>query len=110
MKGPVVPGALQTQREATGMVARLRRRFDTKNAFFRVPARAPERAIAEPGKKHGLNARLAELLLINRLKARISRRPHAADILERAARVVFVTCKNWFSAPNGRLPQRRNPL
>jgi len=42
-------------------------------------------------------ASIAQLLLVARLKAR-TRRDLAVDSLDRAAHVMFVTCKNWFSA------------
>jgi hypothetical protein len=42
-----------------------------------------------------LRASLAQLLLVTRLRAR-TRRDLAVDLLERAAHVIFVTCKNWF--------------
>ncbi len=57
-----------------------------------------------------LKAGIAELLLVNRLKARSTRRTQAREMLERASHIVFVTCKNWFSASDGRTPERRNPL
>ena len=41
-------------------------------------------------------APIAQLLLVARLRAR-NRRDLARDSLERAANVIFVTCKNWFS-------------
>lgn len=41
-------------------------------------------------------APIAQLLLVARLRAR-NRRDLARDLLERAAQVIFVTCKNWFS-------------
>lgn len=41
-------------------------------------------------------APIAQLLLVARLRAR-NRRDLARDSLERAAQVIFVTCKNWFS-------------
>ena len=40
-------------------------------------------------------APIAQLLLVARLRAR-NRRDLARDLLERAAQVIFVTCKNWF--------------
>jgi hypothetical protein len=43
-----------------------------------------------------LRASIAQLLLVARLRAR-NRRDLAVDSLENAARVIFVTCKNWFS-------------
>lgn len=54
-----------------------------------LPVAAPERQVGFP-------ASIAEFLLVFRLKAR-RRSALSADILERAVRVVFVTCKNWFS-------------
>lgn len=42
-----------------------------------------------------LRASLAQLLLLTRLRAR-TRRDLAVDLLERAAHVIFVTCKSWF--------------
>lgn len=44
----------------------------------------------------GFQAGIAEFLLICRLRARRRAEP-SADVLERAARIVFVTCKNWFT-------------
>ena len=41
-------------------------------------------------------APIAQLLLVARLRAR-NRRDLARDLLERAAQMMFVTCKNWFS-------------
>lgn len=54
-----------------------------------LPVVAPERPVGFP-------ASIAEFLLVFRLKAR-RRSTLSADILARAVRVVFVTCKNWFS-------------
>ena len=47
------------------------------------------------GRHDGSRARYAELLLISRLKAS-SQDNEIAEILERAAQIVLVTCKNWF--------------
>jgi len=56
----------------------------------RLPAVVPKRPVGFP-------ASIAEFLLVFRLKAR-RRTPVAShDILERALRVVLVTCKNWFA-------------
>jgi hypothetical protein len=41
-------------------------------------------------------APIAQLLLVARLRAR-NRRDLARDLLERAAHVLWVTCKSWFS-------------
>jgi hypothetical protein len=48
-----------------------------------------------PRRDIGFQASIAEFLLINRLRARRPTQP-SADVLERAAHVVFVTCQNWF--------------
>lgn len=42
-----------------------------------------------------LQAGVAELLLLCRLRAR-RRAVQSADVLERAARIVWVTCQHWF--------------
>lgn len=61
---------------------------------------------AEVRRVDRLRASLAQLLLVARLRAR-TRRDLAVDLLERAAHVIFVTCKNWFlSSPerDGQVP------
>lgn len=89
----------------TGLVARVRQRL-----FPATPAGSPFTKLALPSKRGiSFRAGLAELLLINRLRAR-SHRNQAAVMLERAVQIVFVTCKSWFSAPDGKTPQRRKPL
>ena len=50
---------------------------------------------AEVRRVDGQRASMAQLLLVARLRAR-NRRDLAVDSLERAAHVIFVTCKNWF--------------
>ena len=66
-----------------------------------VPAIAPQRQVGFP-------SRSAEFLLVLRLRA--SRRSAlSADILERAVRVVFVTCKNWFAGTDSHTPRPRRP-
>lgn len=42
-------------------------------------------------------ASVAQLLLVARLRA-LNRRDLAMDTLERAAHVIWVTCKSWFSS------------
>lgn len=64
-----------------------------------VPAIAPQRQVGFP-------SRIAEFLLVFRLRAR-RRSALSADILERAIRVVFVTCKNWFSGTDAPAPRPR---
>lgn len=115
MKDRLGADAARVSLEAPGIVSRLRQGLDASQAFFRAPARLPKKPVAVPAvtagaKLQSFNSRIAELLLVNRLKARIYQRAHAPEILERAAHVLFVTCRNWFSAPGSRLPQRRNPL
>jgi len=64
-----------------------------------LPAIKPQHPVGFPSS-------IAEFLLVFRLKAR---RPSmlSADILERAVRVVFVTCKNWFSGADSHHPKPR---
>lgn len=64
-----------------------------------VPAVAPQRQVGFPSK-------IAEFLLVFRLRAR-RRSALSADILERAVRVVWVTCKNWFSGTDSPSPRPR---
>lgn len=52
-------------------------------------------------------ASIAQLLLLARLRAR-NRRDLARDSLERAAQVMLVTCKNWFSAAHGTQASRED--
>jgi hypothetical protein len=55
---------------------------------------------AAPRRDIGFKASLAEFLLINRLRARI--RPQVAqpvqspEMLQRAEKIIYVTCKHWF--------------
>jgi hypothetical protein len=53
-----------------------------------LPAVSPPRPLGFP-------SRIAEFLLVFRLRAN---RWSASDMVERAMRMVLVTCKNWFSA------------
>ena len=84
------------------IVASVRQRlFPADTVTIRVASR----------RRISINASIAEFLLINRLRARSSQRwQQAAEILERAAHIVFVTCKNWFSAGKGHLGGGRTPL
>ena len=61
------------------------------------------------GRGIGFQARLAEFVLLNRLKAR-SQRDESAEIMARAERIVFVTCKNWFAESDRDAVQRVQPL
>lgn len=69
-------------------------------ADYPVPAIAPQRPVGFP-------SRIAEFLLVFRLRARRGS-ALSADILERAVRVVFVTCKNWFAGADSHSPRPRN--
>ena len=69
------------------------------------PADYPGPAIA-PQRPLGFPSRIAEFLLVFRLRAR-RRSALSADILERAVRVVFVTCKNWFTGADSHSPRPR---
>lgn len=85
-----------------GLVARFRQRL-----FPGLPALPSRPSLYAPDK---IKAGIAELLLVNRLKARSARRTQAKDMMERAAHIVFVTCKNWFTPNEGATPGRRTPL
>jgi len=78
------------------MASRFRQRLFQPWSGPRAPAatRLPE-PIAQ--KKMSFQASIAEFLLVNRLRARKRAEP-SADVLERAAHIVFVTCQNWFAA------------
>jgi len=78
------------ERASSGVLTRLRQRLLSR------------RITLTPG--------IAQLLLINRLNAHSLRKMLDADVLERAARIVFVTCKNWFSSPVGKILSQRKPL
>jgi hypothetical protein len=93
---------------SSGVVARVRQRLFPGN----TNAVKPE--VVEPypplTRSITVNASIAEFLLINRLKARSQNRAQAAEMLERAAHIVFVTCKHWFTSGDGQSPGRRTPL
>ena len=60
-----------------------------------------------PGRPVGFPSRIAEFLLVFRLRAR-RRSLLTADILERTVRVVLVTCKHWFSGTDAHQPRKRD--
>lgn len=64
-----------------------------------VPAIAPRRQVGFP-------SRIAEFLLVFRLRAR-RRSTLSADMLERAVSMVLVTCKNWFAGTDSPAPPPR---
>ena len=58
-------------------------------------ASKPEKTELVVRRKNRFSASIAEFLLIFRLRAR--RTPaHAVGIMQRALRMVLVTCENWF--------------
>ena len=63
-------------------------------------------------RKAGFQASIAEMLLVSRLKARNEQDSQVSDagILDRAAHVIFVTCKNWFTSSQDRLDQHKTRL
>ena len=71
-----------------------------KAAKALLPALAPQRALGFP-------SRIAEFLLVFRLRAR-RRSALSTDILERAVRVVLVTCQHWFAGLDKHQPRKRN--
>lgn len=126
----VAPAATEPEPEracappADGLVARFRRRLfnplGTRSGKADVQAqvglldlgdlppaeRLPKAAPTDRRRDVGFKASLAEFLLINRLRARI--RPKAAqpvqsaDVLQRAEKIIYVTCKDWFGEGDSR--------
>lgn len=103
----VVPASEQVDQGAIGphrlgLVARVKQRLfppsSTSAAFVNASEALSEHApVVIKKNKVSFQASIAELLLVNRLKAR-SQRDQAAGMLELAAQIIFVTCKNWFSS------------
>lgn len=90
------------------MASRFRQRLFQPWAASRTPSEAqPRQPLGR--KKMTLQASIAEFLLVNRLRARKRAEP-SADVLERASRIVFVTCQNWFAAPRRGRPDHRSHL
>jgi hypothetical protein len=72
--------------------------------------RAPAQPVAPAAKrKITFQASIAEFLLVNRLRSRRRAQP-SKDVLERAERIVFVTCQNWFAKPGRGAPSHRTRL
>ena len=106
------------------MVARFRRRLfnplgdRSGNGYVQAPVGLPDSADVPPAdslpkvapvKKRldvGFKASLAEFLLINRLRARIRPKTaqpvQSADVLQRAEKIIYVTCKDWFGDGDSR--------
>lgn len=91
------------------MVARFRQRLFQPWSGPRAVASAPDLPLPLAKRKLGFQASIAEFLLVNRLRARRPAQP-SADVLERAARIVFVTCQNWFAPPQNRDVSHRTRL
>ena len=66
----------------------------------RLPAIARPRAVGFP-------SRIAEFRLVFRWRAR-RRSKLSADMLERAVRVVLVTCTHWFAGADVHQPRKRD--
>ena len=81
------------------MASRFRQRlFQPWSGARAAAAAAPDMPLPIAKRKLGFQASIAEFLLVNRLRARRPAQP-SADVLERASRIVFVTCQNWFAKP-----------
>lgn len=90
------------------MASRFRQRLFQPWPGLRAPTAAqPLVPIAQ--KKMTFQASIAEFLLVNRLRARKRAEP-SADVLERASRIVYVTCQYWFTAPKEGRPDHRTHL
>ncbi|SFU72620.1 hypothetical protein SAMN05216350_104190 [Polaromonas sp. YR568] len=88
------------------MASRFRQRLFQPWSGPRAPAALPD-PVAQ--KKMSFQASIAEFLLVNRLRARKRAAP-SADVLERASRIVYVTCQNWFATPQRGRPDHRTHL
>ena len=64
---------------------------------------SPNLPIVAPPRPVGFPASVAEFLLVFRLRVR-RRSALSADMLERALRVVLVTCKSWFAGSDSHPP------
>lgn len=73
-----------------GLVARLGRRLLDTRAVKGLPGSAKKMSLH-------LQASIAESLLVTRLRAR-TRPARSAEVLERGAHIVLVTCNHWFPA------------
>jgi hypothetical protein len=91
------------------MVSRFRQRLFQPWSGPRAVSSAPGLPLPVAQRKLGFQASIAEFLLVNRLRARRPAQP-SADVLERASRIVFVTCQNWFAKPSLGRPDHRPRL
>jgi hypothetical protein len=78
------------------LTQRLRQAWPHPGSESREDVARPVPAV-QRSRSVGFPSSVAEFLLVFRLRARArSRSALAADMLERAVRVVFVTCQYWF--------------
>jgi hypothetical protein len=83
---------------SAGLIARVGRRFmDAPRAVSALPGTARRMSLR-------LQTGIAEFLLVTRLRVRNTKvlPAQSADVLERGADVVNVTCQHWFAAPGAR--------
>ncbi|MFC5521900.1 hypothetical protein [Polaromonas jejuensis] len=86
--------------EPSGKLAsRLKARFFQPQSPPGPDEAAPSREVTTaPRRAVGFPASIAEFLLVFRLRLRVRRRSAlSAEMLERAVRMVMVTCQNWFA-------------
>jgi len=93
------------------MAARFRQRLFHPWPGMRAPSSPPSSPVPAPVGKRKITfqASIAEFLLVNRLRARRRAQP-SAEVMERAERIVFVTCQNWFAKPGRGGPDHRSRL
>lgn len=100
---PTEPSAAPTSTLATRVRQRLFQPWSQRGAAAAAPSLP-----APVARRHlGFQASIAEFLLVTRLRARRRAAP-SADVLERAARIVFVTCQNWFGTDDSRSADARH--
>jgi hypothetical protein len=71
--------------------------FNTSTRTASRPSQAPADGLSASKRRLiNIQAGLAELMLLNRLRAR-TRRDRGGDTLERAAQIIEVTSRHWFA-------------
>jgi len=84
---------------ADGMVARVKRHLlDAPRAVGGLPGSAMRMSIK-------LQASVAEFLLVSHLRARckpVRSSDRSEDVIQRGAKIIDVTCKNWFATAGTR--------
>ena len=103
---PIKPVELGRPPGSAGLGAKCKPRLLSSSSVASNPVSV---SASLSGRGKSFYARLAEFLLLNRLKAR-NQRDESAEIMARAERIVFVTCKNWFAEPDRDAVQRVKPL